>query len=140
MAELKSILSPEEIRERLRPLQSVEGLQLIMLFGSVAAGSMHKRSDIDLAFLFDMQVDILELTNKVIRLLRTDDIDVVDLNRASPLLKFIVAKQGTLLYEKTEGVFNRFYSLAFRRYVDTRKLRDAQTAVVKQFLKTRGLA
>lgn len=140
MAKSKIILSPGEIRELLGPLHSDESLQLIILFGSAAAGRMHKKSDIDLAFLHDAPVDVLELTNRVIRLLRTDNVDVVDLNRASPLLKFMAAKHGTLLYEKTEGMFNRFYSLAFRRYIDTRKLRDAQTAVIKQFLKTRGLA
>jgi len=36
-------------------------------------------------------------------------------------------------------LFNEFYSLAFRMYVDTRKLRDAQAKAILQFLKARGL-
>ena len=99
-----------------------------------------KKSDIDLAFLFDKPVDILALTNRVIRLLHTDDVDVVDLKCASPLLKFSAVKNGKLLYERERGMFNEFYSLAFRMYVDTKKLRDAQATAIKQFLKAMGLS
>lgn len=129
----------EEIRDRLSPLFKNEGIKLVLLFGSVVSGKVHKQSDIDLAFLFDKPVDILALTNKVIRLLRTDNVDVVDLKRASPLLKFSVAENGRLLYEKSPGIFAEFYSLAFRMYVDTKKLRIAQTISVRKFLESRGL-
>ena len=111
-----------------------------MLFGSVATGKVNKKSDIDLAFLFDKPIDMLALTNRVIRLLRTDNIDVIDLRRASPLLKYSAVRHGKPLYEREPGMFNEFYSLAFRMYVDTKKLRDAQAVSIKQFLKSRGLS
>jgi predicted nucleotidyltransferase len=132
--------STEEIRKRLSPLFKDEGLQFIVLFGSLASGRIHKESDIDLAFLFDEPTDILALTNRVIRLLHADKIDVVDLRRASPLLCFAAARQGKLLHERSPGLFNSFYSLAFRRYVDTKKLRDARGNTIKHFLQERGLA
>lgn len=134
------MLSIEEIKKRLKPVLEDKELRLVLLFGSAVSGKTHKQSDIDLAFLFDRPVDILLLTNTVIRLLRTDNIDVVDLGKASPLLKFSAAKSGVPVYEREEGLFNQFYSLAFRRYVDTKKLRDAQGAAIKYFLKARGLA
>ncbi|OOP56635.1 MAG: hypothetical protein AYP45_07980 [Candidatus Brocadia carolinensis] len=133
-------VSIEEIRKRLTPLFQDEGLRLVLLFGSAVSGKMHKKSDIDLAFLFDNPVDMLTLTNRVIRLLHADNVDVVDLKRASPLLKFSAVKSGMLLYEREPGMFNEFYSLAFRIYVDTKKLRDAQAGAIQQFLKARGLA
>jgi predicted nucleotidyltransferase len=139
MAEPRKILSIEEIRESLTPLFKEKGLQLILLFGSVVAGTMHKKSDIDLAFLFDSPMDIVSITNDVIRLLHTDRVDVIDLKQASPLLKYSVAQKGRPLYEKSPGIFNEFYSLAFRMYVDTRKLRDARTRGIKYFLELRGL-
>lgn len=132
-------ISIEAIRERLSPLFTEEGLQLILLFGSHASGKLHKQSDIDVAFLFDRPVDILALTNKVIKLLHTNNVDVVDLSRASPLLKFSAAKNGTLIYEREAGVFNQFYSLAFRIYADAKKLREAQKSVINSFLAARGL-
>lgn len=134
------ILSGEELRERLTPLFEEEGLRLVLLFGSAATGRLHGRSDIDIAFLFDKPMDILGLTNRVIRLLRTDNVDVIDLRRASPLLKFAAAKEGSLLYERSPGLFREFCSLAFRRYVDTRKLRDARNRTTRGFLDARGLA
>lgn len=136
----KNILSIQEIREKLTPLFDDKTLRLALLFGSAASGKRHSQSDIDVAFLFDRPVDIVMLANDVIRLLRTDKLDVVDLRRASPLLKFAVAEKGMLLYEREKGLFNEFYSLAFRRYVDTKKLRDARETVINNFLQSRGLS
>ena len=139
MAETKDVFSVEDIRSRLVPMFEEEGLKLALLFGSSVLGKVHKQSDIDLAFLFDRPVDILSLTNKVISLLHADNIDVVDLRRVSPLLKFSVVKNGRLLYEKQPGMFNEFYSLAFRIYIDTKKLRDSQAISIQHFLKAKGL-
>ncbi len=132
--------SADEIRERLTPLFRDKGLRFVLLFGSSVTGRAHRHSDIDLAFFFDEDVDILALTNNVIRLLHTDDVDVIDLRHASPLLRFSAARNGRLLYERSQGEFNSYFSLAFRRYVDTKKLRDMQATAIKQFLGTRGLS
>ena len=139
MIDSKKIYSLSEIKEKLTPLSKEEGLQLVLLFGSVASGKMYKQSDIDLGFLYDGSVDILDLTNKVIRLLHNDRVDVIDLRYASPLLKFSAARQGKLLYERSPGLFNSFYSLAFRRYIDTRKIREAQGNAIEHFLEEKGL-
>lgn len=139
MGKAKDIISVEEIREGLVPVLKEDGLQILLLFGSTVSGNTHKKSDIDLAFLFDRPVDILTLTNKVIRLLHTDNIDVVDLKNASPLMRFSIAKNGILIYEKEDAMFNGFYSLAFRRYIDTKKIRDAQEKVIRHFLEAKRL-
>ena len=129
----------EEIKDSLTPLFNEESLRLVLLFGSVASGKECQESDIDLGFLFDKPIDILGLNNRVIRLLRTDRVDVIDLSRASPLLKHSVIRTGKALFEKTPGLFNIFQSLAFRIYVDAKKLRDAQEKAIHNFLEERGL-
>jgi len=129
-----------EITYKLGPVFKDKDLKLALLFGSAVSEKTHKQSDTDLAFLFDNPIDILALTNRVIRLLHTDRIDVVDLKRASPLLRFSIAKNSRLLYEREKGAFNQFYSLAFRMYVDAKKLRDARATAIQRFLKARGLA
>lgn len=139
MARLSAIPSQQEIRVRLAPLFKDEGLRLVILFGSAASGAVHPRSDIDLAFLYDKPIDAVMLAGRVIQLLRTDKVDVVDLRRASPLLKFSAAKHGKILFEKVPGMFSDFYSLAFRMYCDSRKLRDAQADSIRMYLKSRGL-
>ena len=128
-----------EIKNRLAPLFDEESLQLVLLFGSVASGKECQESDIDLGFLFDKPIDILGLTNRVIRVLRTDRVDVIDLRRASPLLKYSAIRQGEALFEQTPGLFNIFQSLTFRIYVDAKKLRDAQEKAIHNFLEERGL-
>lgn len=132
-------LKIEEIKERLSPLFNEEELQLVILFGSVASGKEYRQSDIDLGFLFDNPIDILALTNQIIQLLKTDRVDVVDLRRASPLLKYSATRKGKVLFEKSPGLFNIFQSLTFRIYVDTQKLRVAQEKAINHFLVERGL-
>jgi uncharacterized protein len=123
----------EEIRQKLSPLFLEEGLQLVLLFGSQISGQTHAKSDIDLGFLYDGPVDIIHLINRVTPLLHTDQVDVVDLRRAGPLLCFSAAHGGKVLYEQPPGRFNAFYSLSFRRYMDTGKLREARNRAVQRF-------
>lgn len=130
------MLSTDEIKARLFPLFDDQSLRLVLLFGSSVTGKLHRQSDIDLAFLFDVPVDILKLTNRVVRLLHTDNVDVIDLIHANPLLRFSAAKNSMLLFEKEPGVFCEFCSLAFRMYGDTKKLRDARSESIKRFLES----
>ncbi len=129
--------SAEILQESLSPLYSDRGLQLVILFGSLVSGKTHRQSDIDLAFLFDKPADTVTLAAKVIRLLNTDQVEVVDLRRANPLLQFRVAKEGKRLYEREPGLFPSFSSLAFRRYVDTKKLREALRMLIQHFSRER---
>lgn len=129
----------KEIKSKLSPLFKERGLRLVILFGSAVSGKAHRNSDIDIAFLFERPVDILELTNTVIRLLHVNNVDIVDLRKANPLLKFSVVRKGKLLFEKNSGVFNEFCSLAFRMYVDTKKLREGHAVFIKNYLKEEGV-
>ena len=134
------MLSEAQIREKLSPLRRDANLNLIILFGSAVTGSTHAHSDIDLAFSFQSAVDIVSLTNTVTQLLGTDNVDVVDVRRASPLLSFSIVRTGRLLYEDAPGQYNQFCSLAFRMYADTKKLRDAGSAGIKKYLEASGLS
>ncbi len=129
-----------QLRERLAPLFANPAIELVILFGSMASGEGHTESDLDLAVRGSGVLDLVALTNDVTRLLHTDDVDLVDLRRASPLLMMEVARKGRLLYEKTSGIYPAFCSLAHRRYVDTAKLRAAQREVIQHFLLQRGAA
>jgi uncharacterized protein len=130
----------KRIEQALTSLFLRPDLQLVILFGSASKDLTHPNSDIDLAFLFDGPADVLALTNEVSRLVGTDKVDIIDLRRASPLLSHAVATEGRLFYERVAGSFQVFRSLAFRRYVDTKKLRDARAGVVRNFLNARGLS
>lgn len=140
ISHMKKTISSEEIREKLVPVFRDKGLRLLLLFGSSVSGNTHKRSDLDIAFLFDKPADMLDLANMVIKTLHTDEVDVVDLRRASPLLRYSAVRNGLLLYERNKGLFNDFYSLTFRMYVDSKKLRDARSMAIQQYLRARESA
>lgn len=129
-----------DVRERLVPFFADPNIELVVLFGSVAAGVSRVGSDLDLAIRGGGQLDLLSLTNRLSQLLHTDAVDIVDLRRASPLLMMEVVRGGTLLYERAAGSYAAFCSLAHRRYVDTAKLRLAQQETIQQFLLARGVA
>ncbi|TSC78656.1 MAG: putative nucleotidyltransferase [Parcubacteria group bacterium Gr01-1014_33] len=117
----------------------MEGIKLIILFGSQATGRAGKRSDTDIAILADHPLSFAErgqIAEKIAKELGTneDDIDTVDLWDASPLLQYEVAKKGKLL-KGEEYDFVRFKVLAWKRYLDTAKFRRARERVLdKEFL------
>lgn len=133
-------LDVADLRTLLVPLCDQYRLRLIILFGSTVTGRRGPDSDLDLALLADAPLDLVAVTTDVIRLLHTDHVDVVDLRRVSPLLAMEVARQGRLVYERQPGMHVEFISLATRRYIDTKKLRDAQKDAIHRFLVSKGLA
>jgi predicted nucleotidyltransferase len=133
-------LDDAELQNLLAPLCEQYRFRLIILFGSSVTGRRGPDSDLDLALLGDAPLDLVAVTTDVIRLLHTDRVDVVDLRRASPLLAMEVARHGRLVYERQPGMHLEFISLAVRRYIDTKKLRDAQKDAIHRFLADKGLA
>lgn len=129
-----------DLQRLLDPLREQYRLRLIILFGSTVTGLRGLESDLDLALMADAPLGLIAVTTDIIRLLQTDHVDVVDLRRASPLFAKEVARHGRLIYEQQPGLHVEFISLAFRRYVDTRKLRDAQKEAIHRYLASKGLA
>ncbi len=80
-----------------------------------------------------MPLDTVALTNRFIRTLGVQNVDVADLGRADPLLLMLVARDGVPLFEAAPSEFARFASLAARRYADTRKFRDLEPRQLEDF-------
>ena len=114
----------------------MEGVKLIILFGSQATGSAGKRSDTDIAILADHPLsykehsDISEQMAKELDV-NEDDVDTVDLWDALPLLQYEAARKGKLL-KGEERYFIRFKVLAWKRYLDTAKFRRLREKVLDQ--------
>lgn len=85
------------------------GLELLLVFGSVARGTASARSDLDVAFVGD--VDPLELAGRI-SLVAGREVDVVDASRAPiPLLDAIV-RDGVAVFERSPGLEATFRSRA----------------------------
>ncbi|MBI2863379.1 MAG: nucleotidyltransferase domain-containing protein [Chloroflexi bacterium] len=97
-------------------------LDLVILFGSHAKGYATPGSDYDIAVLPSKAPvppeEVLTLAFVLSRALGVREIDLVDLRRASPLLKHQAAESGKVLYEREEGTFTRFRVLAYKLYQD----------------------
>lgn len=125
-------------REAIRRLCRRERLTLAVVFGSTASGRRTTRSDLDLAFWVAgkrIEGRELELTNRLMQTWHRNDVDVVVLNHANPLLQWQVASTGTLLHEQMAGQFRQFQLYAMKRYDDSRKLLALQDLFLTRLLK-----
>ena len=83
-------------------------LRVLVLLGSRARGDAHPRSDWDLGYLSDAGLDVGALVADLTSALGTDDVDLVDLRRASALLRRDAGADGVLVHERTPGSFVDF--------------------------------
>jgi len=78
-------------------------LDLILMFGSRAIGNVHPESDVDIA-VYGRQIfsetEKVQLTYELCNIFRTNDIDLVDLRTAPPLLKYEVFKNYKVFFQR----------------------------------------
>ncbi len=94
--------SPQQLAE------AAAGTRLLVLFGSRARQAEHPHSDWDFAYLAQAQTDEELVRERLMAILGTDRIDLVDLDRASALLRFRISAEGKPVHESAPGVFQQF--------------------------------
>ena len=115
--------------EKLAPLFKKEGVLLVYLFGSLGKGL--PGNDIDLAVLGGGK-PTYQLREIIAEKLGTGRIDIVDLSRASPLLRFEIISTGSTLYVSDELLCERFEMDTLHLYRDTAPLRFRQGEYLKR--------
>jgi predicted nucleotidyltransferase len=109
------------------------GLVALWLFGSEARGTVTPESDVDLAALFrtaPSAVDLLEARMELAAQL-SRDVDLVDLDRASPILVMQVLRKGKLLVDKDSARRLQLAAKAPGRYEDLLIVRrEAEQALI----------
>lgn len=110
------------------------GLKLLVLHGSRARGDCHEGSDWDFAYLAGDDLDTLGLRNDICEALKTELVDLADLNRAGGLLRHRVAKEGKLVWERSEGDFMRFTIEVTRFWLHVGPVVEASHAAVLKAL------
>jgi predicted nucleotidyltransferase len=116
---------------------------LAYLFGSQARDQAGPLSDVDIAALFAPDLSkqnrfqhVLNLAYELGMILQRDDVQIVDLQEAPPLLRHRVYYDGRLLYCPDDAVRVRFETTALRDYVDSAPLRRLREQYLYQrFLK-----
>lgn len=130
--------------------EQIPYLKLLVIFGSRATGRDHTGSDWDFAVLYDeklrrmyeqegwSELRIWAILENAFEL-SEDKIDVVELNHCSPLMGFLIARDGKLLYEKEPNEFTRFRCKAWKIYADTAKFRKARRRSIELTLQNWGV-
>ena len=105
---------------------------LAYLFGSQVTGRTHQESDIDVAVLLDESLtadqrlqERLALLNVLCSVFNNDNVDLVILNDATPLLAYEALRGGQLLFCPDESARIEFQVRTVRTYEDTAPLRQA---------------
>ncbi len=112
-------------------------LEFVALFGSQATGTLHKKSDVDIAVISHSPVDAIKLAVAFDTILGRDDVEVVNLAKASPTLMYAVARDGKVLYEENENAFLRWRVYAAKIWMDTEWLRNIRDAKLVEWAKTK---
>ena len=106
-----------------------EGIDLVVLFGSVTQGRQRRGSDVDIAVRFahgkpgfEAEARVAAELHEALRPPR--ELDLVVLNGGSPLLLAEVAGDGVVLYAASPETWSRFWIFARRRFEDTAKYRQ----------------
>ena len=108
-----------------------EEIKLVYLFGSTVSGRVTALSDIDIAILIDKNQVKEEfypygykahIIADLMKLLKTNKIDLVILNGTSPLLRHRVLYTGKLVYAKSEEERIKFQIESINKYNDFKYL------------------
>lgn len=134
------IVVGERERATLGELFAAEGdVVAAYLFGSQARGQAGPLSDVDLAVWLDPSLDRdrrwrrqLDLTRLGTSTLRTNEVQVIVLNDAPPLLAHRALRDGIVLADSDPFQRVRFETAAIIRYLDTIPLREEMSRGLRQ--------
>lgn len=135
----------EEKKPELTHIFKQHDVVLAYLYGSQARGEGGPLSDVDIAVLFTEDVNEKDRFQRVLRLIgelghifSRDDVQVVDLSEASPLMRHRIYYSGQVLYCADEAQRVRFSERALHEYVDTAPLRRIKKKYVLKRISEAG--
>jgi uncharacterized protein len=110
----------------------------MILFGSFNTNKFSQSSDIDLAIIAQ-DIELIKkrkqkVLNEISKLFDYREIDLILLNYADPLLKFNIANNGRLIYEKATGLFNIFKVRAMSENNDAQKFYQLDKKYINNYL------
>ncbi len=117
-----------EIKEAFSKYCRKNPIDLVFVHGSLAQDKLKTLSDIDIAVLFkeggkDILKAISKTVDKLSELIDREDIDLMMLNKASPLACMQVLRNGKILYCRNLSVLKKFRLKTIQRYLATSYLR-----------------
>jgi predicted nucleotidyltransferase len=129
---LKLKVTIEEKKEELKNyFRANDKIVLVTVFGSYLDGTFNETSDIDIAILFENNLNLFDeakIMDDLSRILHFENIDLLNLNKANFLLRFNAVIKGKIIYEKDSDLTDEFlerilcsYRLHYYRYNSMQK-------------------
>lgn len=108
------------IEDRLRQrVSSLPEVKLAVLFGSTARGKAGPRSDVDLGVVLDPDTrDVRSRVEAELWQAAGRTVDVIYLDKAPPLLRFEIARDGVLLHQEQDHLWTDFKTRAMLDWWD----------------------
>ena len=127
-------------KEKISLLAAQYNLALVILFGSHSREESTPMSDTDIAVLIDTNARDISYKLELAMLLdfqkvvNNGEVDLVLLNKATPFLKYQVAMEGKLLFEKQNDLYVEFMIKAMKEYEDVRHFEKYYNEILDEFL------
>ncbi len=125
------------LEKNINELVQKYGIKLLYVFGSYAKGSNNKNSDIDIAVLVNdnyKPMYKLYMIGDLTSIFKRDDIDLVILNGANPVLRHQVIKYGKIIYEESLEEKVIFEAKVLSVYMDMEPFRRTQMEFINERL------
>jgi predicted nucleotidyltransferase len=129
---------PKFKKNGIKSIAKKHGIKLAVLFGSKAKKTAGLKNDLDIALLTKTKPSgqrEYRMFKDFIQLLKSDNLDLVVLNFANPLIRFQVARDGKPLYEQKQGDFRRFQLRAIKDYWSNLKFMKLQNIYLNGVIK-----
>jgi len=126
----------------MREIAQKYDLRLVLLFGSQVEGKqLHCESDFDVAYLSKRKLDLMEEAKMMLAMtpyFHNDNIDLVNLKNAVPLLYYAVFDKCQVLFQEDELLFPTLRIYAFRKFVEMQPTYELQHQRLKEYAKQIG--
>ena len=123
-------------------LENDKDISLTYLFGSFASEKERKLSDVDIAVLLKEGIEPLEkqlnLLSEITFILKTDEVDLVILNRAPISLQYTIISEGKLLVNREDKLRRDYEEKVSQHYLDSEYMRTEHQKYLFQRLKGDG--
>ena len=125
-------LNNTDIQKIISFLQSKMKLRLLILYGSYASGHATEKSDIDLAFISDDDVDPSELWLKISQelasLMHVESVDLIDMKKIDTVFRFEIVSTGKIIFQ--DGDFDEYLYRVYTMYL---QLNDDRREILENY-------
>lgn len=128
----------EKENKLLKEIAQNYSIELFLLFGSRVSNRVHRESDYDVAYFGKKNLDLIEEARLIVDLapvFKSENIDLVNLKKAKPLLFYAIFRQSQVLYAKDNLLFPTLRVYAFKKYIETKPLYEEKFRRIQNKLK-----